>query len=126
MGATPTAKRDNMRLECEPLLPADNPNPGLDACLGREGDVYEDQAVELDPRAVGLVQVHALLRSLRLPGRALASARITPGQEVRVTSAVRSSSAMYAANLPRLMTFPSLPDLAVNWRWSGSYVIFGN
>lgn len=103
-----------MRLECEPLLGADNPNHGLDACLGREGDVYEDQAVELDPRTVGLVQVLVLLRSLRLPVRVLASARIIPRQEVSVTSAERSSSAMYAASLPRLMTFPSFPDLAVN------------
>lgn len=96
-----------MRRESEPLLREDHADRGLDACPGREGDVYEDQAVELDPRAVGLVQVLVLLRgSLRLPVRALASARIIPRQGVSGTSAVRSSSAMYAANLPRVMTRP--------------------
>ncbi len=119
-----TATRYNITLQCELLLRADHPNPGLDARLGMEGDVHQDQAVEVDPRAVGLAQVLALLLSLRLPVCVLESVNSILRQKVSVTSVSRSCSAMYMASLPRVMTrtSPFFSVLAVNW--ADLYVMF--
>lgn len=82
--------------KCEPgllVLPANHSNRRLDAALGREGDAYQNQMLELHSRAVRPAQERAPPLGVLL-SVGFSSMEKLRRQEGDVTISVRSSRAM--------------------------------